>query len=66
MRIITLILRLWEPYGRHCRVGINTIGHFSYAEETDLLERGMGKVDINALSFYPFEIKTVVLRNWTV
>ncbi len=62
----SLILRLWEPYGRHCRVGINTIGHFSYAEETDLLERGMGKVDINALSFYPFEIKTVVLRNWTV
>ncbi len=62
----SLIMRLWEPYGKHTIVGIRIAGRFSNAEETDLLERGVGKVDLSAIQLSPFEIKTIALRNWTL
>ncbi|MFP3159955.1 MAG: glycoside hydrolase family 38 C-terminal domain-containing protein [Vulcanisaeta sp.] len=60
----SLVMRLWEIYGRETTVELEVTGNFTSAEEADLLERSCGKLDMRSISLKPFEIKTVILRDW--
>ncbi len=57
-----VILRLYESLGAFATTRLETKVSFSSAYETDLLENKLLPVDIAALSFSPFEIKTILLE----
>ncbi|NLD49796.1 MAG: alpha-mannosidase, partial [Clostridiaceae bacterium] len=57
-----IILRLFESQGKPAICSINTILKYTQAFETDLMENELNKIDLNSLSFTPFEIKTVKLK----
>lgn len=54
-----VIVRLYESLGRPASVGLSTTLPHDRAVETDLIERELGPVDLTAIEFTPFEIKTI-------
>ncbi|MBN9186919.1 MAG: hypothetical protein J0I62_00250, partial [Microbacterium sp.] len=54
-------LRLYESLGRPTSTALRTTLPHSRAVETDLLEAPLGPVDLGALAFGAFEIKTIRL-----
>ncbi|MBN9186593.1 glycoside hydrolase family 38 C-terminal domain-containing protein [Microbacterium sp.] len=56
-----VILRLYESLGRPTSTALRTTLPHSRAVETDLLEAPLGPVDLGALAFGAFEIKTIRL-----
>jgi alpha-mannosidase len=57
-----VVLRLYESLGRATTAGVRTSIPHTTATETDLLERPLAAADLEALSFRPFEIKTILLE----
>ncbi len=58
-----VVLRLYESLGRATTVALRSALPHRGAVETDLLERAIGPADLDALSFTPFEIKTILLES---
>lgn len=57
-----VIIRLYESRGRATTVGVVTTLSHATALETDMLEAGDARVDLTALAFTPFQIRTIRLR----
>ncbi|MGC8566915.1 MAG: alpha-mannosidase [Caldisphaera sp.] len=58
----SIILRLWEPYGKNSCIMLNIDG-FSIIGETDILENKLiSKGEYNKICFKPYEIKTIKLK----
>jgi alpha-mannosidase len=57
------IVRLYESLGRDSTVALTTAVTAKKATETDLLERPIGAVKLDNLTFTPFEIKTILLES---
>lgn len=62
----SLVMRLYEPHGRHAQARLDIGDRFVSASEANLLEDEEQQVGISEgaleLSFRPFEIKTVLLK----
>ncbi|THG35341.1 alpha-mannosidase [Glaciibacter flavus] len=58
-----VVLRLYESLGRPVTTALRVGLAYDVASETDLLERTIGEVDLDALAFGAFEIKTILLRS---
>ena len=56
-----VVLRLYESHGRHVTTSISVAG-CATAVATDLLERGDEAIDIDAVEFGPFQIRTLRFR----
>ena len=56
-----IIVRAYEPYGNTINTKLNTSIDFAESYETDMLENILNKIDLNKLTFKPFEIKTIFL-----
>ncbi len=57
-----VILRLYESLGRAASTGVRTTIPHRIAVEPDMLETGEEPVDLAALAFTPFQIRTLRLR----
>ncbi|HXR44185.1 MAG TPA: glycoside hydrolase family 38 C-terminal domain-containing protein, partial [Pseudolysinimonas sp.] len=56
-----IVVRLYESLGRPVMTALRVALPHRTATETDLMERPLGPADLDALSFGPFEIKTIHL-----
>ncbi|MGN6125839.1 MAG: glycoside hydrolase family 38 C-terminal domain-containing protein, partial [Humibacter sp.] len=56
-----VVLRLYESLGRETATSLTTGFAHGAATETNLMEEPIGPVDLERLSFGPFEIKTILL-----
>jgi len=59
-----IILRLYECTGESATAKIQANFKFDEALECDLLEQNARPVDLNALDFNPYEIKTILLKGF--
>ena len=61
-----LIVRLYEPHGRHIHAAVRVPRDVTEARESDLIERAGSELPLNegqlSLRFRPHEIKTLLLR----
>jgi alpha-mannosidase len=57
-----VVLRLYESLGQPIVVAVATSLEHTGAQETDLLERRIGDLDLGRVPFGPFEIKTIMLE----
>jgi alpha-mannosidase len=58
-----VIVRLYESLGQTTTTELRVALPYSTATETDLIERPIGEVQLSALQFSPFEIKTILLES---
>ena len=58
----TIAFRIYEPYGRTVHAKFEPKFKYSVASETDLQENNEKKVDLDHLTFGPFEVKTLVFK----
>ena len=56
------VLRIFECKGKDCKVSLETSTAFEKAYDCDMLENVKGETDVKALSFRPWEIKTILLK----
>ena len=56
-----IVLRIYEAEGKETKASIKVSKQFKKASETNMLEDEIGDIDLNAVVFTPFEIKTVRL-----
>lgn len=57
-----VILRLYESQGAPATSCLSTAFAYTQAIETDLMENELGEINVNQLTFGPFEIKTIKLK----
>ncbi|HET7724463.1 MAG TPA: glycoside hydrolase family 38 C-terminal domain-containing protein [Propionibacteriaceae bacterium] len=57
-----MVLRLYEALGRPTTTSIRTTLAHTGVHETDLVERRTGDLDLDAVPFGPFEVKTIMLE----
>ena len=57
-----VVLRLYESLGRENTVSLTTRAVYEHARACDLTEEPIGEIDLNAISFHPYEIKTIRLE----
>lgn len=57
-----IVLRAYESIGKKTKAQIKTNFTYTAAFESDMLENNAVKVDISALEFTPYEIKTIILK----
>ena len=58
-----VVLRLYESLGQSTTTSLRTALPHRTATETNLLEAPIGAIDLEKLTFSPFEIKTILLEN---
>jgi alpha-mannosidase len=58
-----LVLRLYESLGRETTTALETRAAFSRAYYCNLLEQPGKPADLSALSFHPYEIKTIRMED---
>lgn len=58
-----VVLRLYESLGETATTRVTTTFPHGRAVETDMLERGDNPVDLDALTFGPFQVRTFRLRH---
>lgn len=57
-----VVLRLYESLGRQTTTALRSCFSQNSAIETNLMEEPIGHIDLDALVFEPFEIKTILLE----